>query len=144
MHIITDPTTEPLIKDMFAKWNVSMLQITTYQAPKSVIDAVSWVPNHHYGGVYAMLKLAVELILPPDLPRVIFLDTDTLVLTDILNLWSLMSDLTDEQCIAMVENQSGWKLLVAILMVAFFYVSHLAFIIELFLRDTRNQPFWQC
>ncbi len=49
----------------------------------SVVDDVAWVPNKHYSGIYGLLKLTLPKILPSSLQKVIVLDTDVTLATDI-------------------------------------------------------------
>lgn len=50
---------------------------------------VSWIPNKHYSGIYGLMKLVLTKTLPPDLRRVIVLDTDITFATDIAELWAV-------------------------------------------------------
>lgn len=50
---------------------------------------VSWIPNKHYSGIYGLMKLVLTKTLPPDLHRVIVLDTDITFATDIAELWAV-------------------------------------------------------
>ena len=78
-----------------------------YTVSTEVINSLAWVPNHHYGGIFAMLKLSLHQILPASLENIIFLDTDLIILEDLVALWEIFSEMKADQCLAMVENQSG-------------------------------------
>nr|XP_020142088.1 LARGE xylosyl- and glucuronyltransferase 2 isoform X3 [Microcebus murinus] len=71
---------------------------------------VSWIPNKHYSGLYGLMKLVLPGALPPDLARVIVLDTDVTFASDIAELWALFAHFSDKQVIGLVENQSDWYL----------------------------------
>ncbi|XP_021540454.1 LARGE xylosyl- and glucuronyltransferase 2 isoform X3 [Neomonachus schauinslandi] len=71
---------------------------------------VSWIPNKHYSGLYGLMKLVLPAALPPELARVIVLDTDVTFASDIAELWALFAHFSDEQVIGLVENQSDWYL----------------------------------
>ncbi|KAF3822032.1 hypothetical protein GH733_007406 [Mirounga leonina] len=71
---------------------------------------VSWIPNKHYSGLYGLMKLVLPAALPPELARVIVLDTDITFASDIAELWALFAHFSDEQVIGLVENQSDWYL----------------------------------
>lgn len=101
---------------------------------------VSWIPNKHYSGIYGLMKLTLTKALPPDLSKVIVLDTDITFATDIAELWGIFRKFTGEtdgpsssrgcppppvrassrarlpsvpsekQVIGLVENQSDWYL----------------------------------
>ena len=54
-----------------------------------------------------MLKLVLEQVLPESVDRIIVLDTDVLVLEDLQQLWREFDSMAPDQCMALVENQSG-------------------------------------
>ena len=83
------------------------LAVRTYLPSAEDVKLLSWVPNFHYGGLFAMLKLTLERILPDHVRNIIFLDTDVLLLDDIYELWGVFKEMSDGQCLAMTENQSG-------------------------------------
>lgn len=55
----------------------------SFYPTEDVMDDVAWIPNKHYSGVYGLLKLTLPKLLPPDLDKVIVLDTDLIFLSDI-------------------------------------------------------------
>ena len=55
----------------------------SFYSSDSVTEDVSWVPNKHYSGIYGLLKLTLPKILPESLKKVIVLDTDVTLATDI-------------------------------------------------------------
>lgn len=57
---------------------------------------VSWIPNKHYSGIYGLMKLTLTKTLPPDLSKVIVLDTDITFATDIAELWGIFRKFTGE------------------------------------------------
>ena len=75
----------------------------------SVVEQVSWIPNKHYSGVYGLLKLTLPNLLPKSLSKVIVLDTDVILATDISKLWHLFSQRQSVGAsLGLVENQSDW------------------------------------
>ncbi len=54
----------------------------------AVEDDVTWIPNKHYSGIYGLLKLTLPKLLPRWLSKVIVLDTDVTLATDISRLWA--------------------------------------------------------
>lgn len=78
----------------------------TFYAAEEWIPKVSWIPNRHYSGVYGLLKLILPEALRED--RVLVLDTDITLLTDISRLWNIFDNFNKEQLVALVENQSDW------------------------------------
>ena len=58
---------------------------------------VSWIPNKHYSGLYGLMKLVLPSALPPDLARVIVLDTDVTFASNIAELWALFAHFSGER-----------------------------------------------
>lgn len=58
---------------------------------------ISWIPNKHYSGLYGLMKLVLPGVLPPDLARVIVLDTDVTFASDIAELWALFAHFSGER-----------------------------------------------
>ncbi|ESO84696.1 hypothetical protein LOTGIDRAFT_196563 [Lottia gigantea] len=72
---------------------------------------IAWIPNHHYSGIFGLMKLTLPKLLPKDMEKVIVLDTDVTFSTDIAELWKIFRILKDKQnMIGLVENQSDWYL----------------------------------
>ena len=64
---------------------------------ESVVNDVGWIPNKHYSGIYGLLKLTLPKILPSKLTKVIVLDTDVTLATDISRLWQLFADFQPQE-----------------------------------------------
>ncbi|XP_044895122.1 LARGE xylosyl- and glucuronyltransferase 2 isoform X2 [Felis catus] len=98
-HLVTDAVARNILEMLFHTWMVP-----------AVGPQVSWIPNKHYSGLYGLMKLVLPGALPPDLARVIVLDTDVTFASDIAELWALFAHFSDKQVIGLVENQSDWYL----------------------------------
>ncbi|XP_025735160.1 xylosyl- and glucuronyltransferase LARGE2 isoform X2 [Callorhinus ursinus] len=98
-HLVTDAMARNILEMLFHTWMVP-----------AVRPQVSWIPNKHYSGLYGLMKLVLPAALPPELARVIVLDTDVTFASDIAELWALFAHFSDEQVIGLVENQSDWYL----------------------------------
>ncbi|KAM9220831.1 xylosyl- and glucuronyltransferase LARGE2 isoform 3-T3 [Dugong dugon] len=99
LHLVTDDVARNILETLFHTWMVP-----------AVRSQVSWIPNTHYSGLYGLLKLVLPDALPPDLARVIVLDTDITFASDIAELWAFFAHFSDKQMIGLVENQSNWYL----------------------------------
>lgn len=69
---------------------------------------VDYLPNEHYAGVYALLKLLVPDIVAGRARRVIVLDTDLVFNADVAELWALFDRFRTPQALALAEEQSVW------------------------------------
>eukprot|EP00063_Salmo_salar_P069829 XP_014044664.1 PREDICTED: glycosyltransferase-like protein LARGE1 [Salmo salar] len=67
---------------------VPAVRVDFYDADELKAE-VSWIPNKHYSGIYGLMKLVLTKTLPPDLQKVIVLDTDITFATDIAELWAV-------------------------------------------------------
>eukprot|EP00071_Canis_lupus_P027637 XP_022261194.1 LARGE xylosyl- and glucuronyltransferase 2 isoform X2 [Canis lupus familiaris] len=108
-HLVTDATARNILEMLFHTWMVPAVRVSFYDA-EELKPQISWIPNKHYSGLYGLMKLVLPGVLPPDLARVIVLDTDVTFASDIAELWALFAHFSDEQVIGLVENQSDWYL----------------------------------
>ncbi|KAK0183505.1 hypothetical protein PV327_001542 [Microctonus hyperodae] len=105
-HFIIDHIANRTLKILFDTWNLPQVNVSFY-SDNIWIPKVSWIPNKHYSGVYGLLKLILPEILT-DINRVLVLDTDVTVLTDLTNLWNNFDDFNNYEMLGLVENQSDW------------------------------------
>ena len=74
---------------MYSKWcsvfdRISVISVkVSFYDLNTVVEQVEWIPNKHYSGVYGLLKLTLPNILPKWLTKIIVLDTDVILATDI-------------------------------------------------------------
>uniref|UniRef100_A0A8C8G2Q0 Uncharacterized protein n=1 Tax=Oncorhynchus tshawytscha TaxID=74940 RepID=A0A8C8G2Q0_ONCTS len=108
-HIITDSTAQQILASLFRTWMVPAVRVDFYDADELKAE-VSWIPNKHYSGIYGLMKLVLTKTLPPDLQKVIVLDTDITFATDIAELWAVFHKFKGQQVLGLVENQSDWYL----------------------------------
>ncbi|KAJ8261643.1 hypothetical protein GJAV_G00156640 [Gymnothorax javanicus] len=108
-HFITDSIAQQILASLFHTWMVPAVRVDFYDADE-LKSEVSWIPNKHYSGIYGLMKLVLTKTLPPDLQRVIVLDTDITFATDIAELWAVFHKFKGQQVLGLVENQSDWYL----------------------------------
>ena len=106
-HFMTDESTMRVLDTLFATWLLPQVQVHFYLSDNVVKD-VDWIPNKHYSGIYGLLKLTLPKVLPESLEKVIVLDTDLILATDISKLWVLFSEFQNQEALGLVENQSDW------------------------------------
>ena len=97
------------METLFETWLLPQVRVDFYLS-EPVIKDISWIPNKHYSGIYGLLKLTLPKILPQFLKKVIVLDTDVTLATDISKLYQHFSKFEDSQSLGLVENQSDWYL----------------------------------
>ena len=81
-HFITDESTRRVLDTLFATWLLPQVKVHFYLS-NDVVKDVDWIPNKHYSGIYGLLKLTLPKVLPESLEKVIVLDTDLILATDI-------------------------------------------------------------
>ncbi|XP_047027691.1 xylosyl- and glucuronyltransferase LARGE2s-like [Helicoverpa zea] len=108
-HFVVDSRSHVTINKLFDTWDLPDVKYSCYNA-EEYLTQVQWVPNSHYSGVYALVKLLFPDILPDTLSQAIVLDSDLTFLCDVAELWALFRNMTDEQFIGLVENESSWYL----------------------------------
>ncbi|XP_028172854.1 LARGE xylosyl- and glucuronyltransferase 2-like [Ostrinia furnacalis] len=106
-HFIVDGTSQQITNVLFDTWDLPDVKYTCYNAQNRLMQ-VRWIPNSHYSGIYALVKLLFPDILPDTLKQVIVLDSDLTFLCDVAELWTMFRNMTDEQIIGLVENESDW------------------------------------
>ncbi|XP_073954338.1 xylosyl- and glucuronyltransferase LARGE1-like isoform X1 [Choristoneura fumiferana] len=106
-HLIADAASQHTISRIFETWDLPDVKYTTYNAQNS-LPRVAWVPNSHYSGIFALVKLLFPDILPSTLKQVIVLDSDITFLCDVVELWAMFRNMSEEQFIGLVENESNW------------------------------------
>jgi len=84
---------------------IILVNVTFYEA-EIWVPRVSWIPNKHYSGVYGLLKLILPDAMRED--KVLVLDTDVTVLTDMHPLWKMFERFSVGEALGLVENQSNW------------------------------------
>ncbi|KAJ2945231.1 hypothetical protein O0L34_g9302 [Tuta absoluta] len=108
-HLIVDTKTEKVIRTLFKTWSLPDVKCSLYNA-EGLLSKLLWIPNSHYSGVYLFVKLLYPDILPKRMEQVIVLDTDLTFLSDVVELWSMFRNMTHDQLIGLVENESDWYL----------------------------------
>lgn len=106
-HIMVDDQSEISTKTLFDSWDLPDVKYKCYNVVNKM-SAVDWIPNSHYSGVYTLVKLILPDILPETLDKVIVLDGDLTFLSDVAELWKMFKNMTNEQFIGLVENESNW------------------------------------
>ncbi|CAG9571674.1 unnamed protein product [Danaus chrysippus] len=106
-HFIVGPGSMQTLNKLFETWDLPDVKYTCYDA-QDRLSEVKWIPNSHYSGVYALVKLLFPSILPNELEQVIVLDSDLTFLSDVSQLWHMFRNMTSMQFIGLVENESNW------------------------------------
>lgn len=108
-HLVVDTEARVVLQTLFHSWNVPHVEVS-FHLTAPLAKLVSWVPNKHYSALFGLIKLTLDKALPSTLDRIIVLDTDITVATDIAELWSLFDKFGPKQYLGLVENQSDWYL----------------------------------
>ncbi|XP_011063367.1 PREDICTED: glycosyltransferase-like protein LARGE2 isoform X1 [Acromyrmex echinatior] len=104
-HLLVDEIARKTLSTLFRTWDLPHANVTFYEA-EIWVPRVSWIPNKHYSGVYGLLKLILPDAMRED--KVLVLDTDVTVLTDMHPLWKMFERFSVDEALGLVENQSNW------------------------------------
>ncbi|XP_062052231.1 xylosyl- and glucuronyltransferase LARGE2 isoform X5 [Lepus europaeus] len=109
LHLVTDAVAKNILETLFHTWMVPAVRVSFYDA-EALKPQVSWIPNKHYSGLYGLMKLVLPAVLPPDLARVIVLDTDVTFASDIAELWALFAHFSGVILLWLGRlQQAGWE-----------------------------------
>ncbi|XP_037021971.2 xylosyl- and glucuronyltransferase LARGE2 isoform X3 [Artibeus jamaicensis] len=109
LHLVTDAVARSILETLFHTWMVPAVRVSFYDADE-LKPQVSWIPNKHYSGLYGLMKLVLPGVLPPDLARVIVLDTDVTFASDIAELWALFVHFSGVILLRLDRlRQAGWE-----------------------------------
>ncbi|XP_044895123.1 LARGE xylosyl- and glucuronyltransferase 2 isoform X3 [Felis catus] len=107
-HLVTDAVARNILEMLFHTWMVPAVGVSFYDL-EELKPQVSWIPNKHYSGLYGLMKLVLPGALPPDLARVIVLDTDVTFASDIAELWALFAHFSGVILLRLDRlRQAGW------------------------------------
>ncbi|CDW59779.1 glycosyltransferase protein LARGE2 like [Trichuris trichiura] len=111
-HVVTNSRHSiDVFENLFATWALPQVKFSVYDYNRSgTIEEVAWIPNRHYSGLFGLTKLVLTEILPRNIDKILVLDSDVLVLTDLADLWSLFQRFNSTQTFGLVENLSNWYL----------------------------------
>ncbi len=109
-HFVSDDEGRSTIQNIFMTWELPAVKISFYPATMAK-EFVAWIPNSHYSGVFGLMKLTLPSLLPESIQKVIVIDTDVMLMSDILSLWEYFDlIIAHGKLIGIVENQSDWYL----------------------------------
>ena len=107
-HFISDDVAQSILRVLLETWDLPLLNYTFYST-NTIEPSVSWIPNAHYSGIFGLMKLTLPSLLA--INKVIVMDIDVTVVSDVYDLWKLFSEIIDRgRLIGLVENQSDWYL----------------------------------
>ncbi|CAH8501160.1 unnamed protein product [Heterobilharzia americana] len=109
LHLLVDYQASKSLRVLFKTWNILNMNVYYYQL-EDYMHKVSWIPSTHYSGLFGLSKLLIPEILPDSVEKVISLDVDLLVNSDLQELWNYFSEFNSTQMIGLVANQSPWYL----------------------------------
>ncbi|XP_050448704.1 xylosyl- and glucuronyltransferase LARGE1-like isoform X2 [Cataglyphis hispanica] len=104
-HLLVDEIARRTLSTLFQTWDLPHVNVTFYGA-EVWMPKVSWIPNTHYSGLYGLLKLILPDAMKED--RVLVLDTDVTVMSDVYSLWKMFENFSAVQTLGLIENQSNW------------------------------------
>lgn len=109
IHFISDGIAQSSLSVLLNTWSLPFFKYTFYST-EAIKSMISWIPNGHYSGIFGLMKLTLPYVLNHT-DKVIVMDTDITIVSDVTDLWKIFKQLIEEQkIIGLVENQSDWYL----------------------------------
>eukprot|EP01135_Chromosphaera_perkinsii_P003929 Nk52_evm30s262 gene=Nk52_evmTU30s262 len=105
LHIVADKVGSYILKSLLTTWALPQVFFSFYNL-EEYSDALVWLRDSNYNNGPGEVKLILNEVLPPDLEKVIVLNNDIVLNSDIGELWRLFSKFKENQVVGLVENQS--------------------------------------
>ncbi|CAB3400326.1 unnamed protein product [Caenorhabditis bovis] len=109
LHLIVTSDAINDYETLLKTWNLTRVTFTLYDLDP-FLKKVSWIPTEHYAGVYGLAKILLPDIIHKSVKKVILMDTDILLKTDIMELWRNFHRFTAKTIFAASENLSLYYL----------------------------------
>ncbi|CAH8539045.1 unnamed protein product [Schistosoma turkestanicum] len=103
--LITTMSSNSALIDLMNSWKVHNMEYYFYSC-KDHLENLQWIKSTHYSGCKPFLKLMLTEILPTHISKVIILDIDMLLNTDIIELWNHFENFNDTQSIGIGLEQN--------------------------------------
>ncbi|KAA0190634.1 hypothetical protein FBUS_00984 [Fasciolopsis buskii] len=108
LHFFADSQTRDYVNSSLTKWNLQGVTWTMYSFEQHR-NKVDWIPNDHPSGISALIKLTLTELLPKWIVKVIAMDTDVILNSDIAELWNHFYRFGDKQVIGYAWEQNSWS-----------------------------------
>ena len=105
IHFVSDKVGTYILKSLLTTWAVPQLFFSFYDL-NEYSNSLEWLYDVNYANGPGEVKLILNEILPPDLDKVVVLNNDIVLNSDIGELWRLFSQFKENQVVGLVENQS--------------------------------------
>ncbi|TPP57564.1 Glycosyltransferase protein LARGE [Fasciola gigantica] len=108
LHLIADSQSRPNLHLSLSQWGLQGVNWTLYSLERHW-DKVDWIPNEHWSGISALIKLTLTTIIPENVEKVIAMDIDVILNHDIAELWNHFDQFSDKQIFGYAwEQNSDW------------------------------------
>ena len=106
-HFIHDTPIQTKLENILTTWQLPSVKYSFYFVP-NVKQKVSWIPSTEYSEPYGLMKLILVSLLPLSVDRVIVLDNNITVVSDIQGLWGYFNEIRKNgKLFAVVEDLSN-------------------------------------
>ena len=104
-HFILSPFSQTVLQKLMDTWELPYVEYSFYLVNiNDFKESISWIPKSHPAKVF---KLLLPSILPSTLNRVIFLDNDVTVMSDIQELWGFFDEVQKKNKLIGIANSFG-------------------------------------
>uniref|UniRef100_A0A0N5AQ35 Glycosyltransferase-like protein LARGE1 n=1 Tax=Syphacia muris TaxID=451379 RepID=A0A0N5AQ35_9BILA len=106
-HFVVNDISRRILTTLFQTWKLPLVEVNFYNSSE-VTSLIDWIPNHHYSGIYGLMKITFTELLPKTVDRLLVLDTDVMLVSNVEGLWSFWEGLSEQNLFGLVENLSDW------------------------------------
>ncbi|CAH8539030.1 unnamed protein product [Schistosoma turkestanicum] len=103
--LINNMSSNGALIDLMNSWKVHNMEYYFYSC-KDHLENLQWIKSKHPSGCKPFLKFMVTEILPSNISKVIILDIDMLINTDIIELWNHFENFNETQSIGIGLEQN--------------------------------------
>uniref|UniRef100_A0A5K4ESB0 Glycosyltransferase-related n=1 Tax=Schistosoma mansoni TaxID=6183 RepID=A0A5K4ESB0_SCHMA len=103
--LVTTITSNRRLMNLMNTWKLRNMEYYFYNC-NNYLTNLQWINSRHPAGTKPFLKLMLTEILPTNISKVIVLDTDILLNTDIIELWNHFENFSQTQSIGIGLEQN--------------------------------------
>ncbi|KAM7540719.1 hypothetical protein Aperf_G00000031588 [Anoplocephala perfoliata] len=105
LHLLTDAATRVILEAAISSWQIDNLR-TTFYAAEPIQSKITWMTSSHPAASVATMKMYLPEILKSRVPQVLLLDSDIILLEDIVKLWNHFKSFDKYQFLGMALEQA--------------------------------------
>ncbi|KAL5962445.1 LARGE xylosyl and glucuronyltransferase 2 [Taenia solium] len=106
LHFLTDNATRFIVEGILESWRLNQIRLTFYPA-EPIQAKIGWMKSKHSATKVATMKMYLPEILNSTVAKVLLLDSDTVFMTDVVELWRHFDRFGRYQFLGMAIEQAA-------------------------------------